>query len=162
MQVSANMAFASNNVVCDGFSPITDFDGTQYMGTWYQNGEMKKQPFTTGVETCTMAQYYNLDGTTGKFKVDNTAQDPSFGARTGVRGNVVCPDNTGNCFVSFFGKQVPVSNYRVIETDYTSYSVVYSCFEDDQQYLFFLTREPEVPVSNYRVIETDYTSYSVV
>ena len=42
--------------------------------------------------------------------------------------------------MSFFGQAPTEPNYVVIETDYESYSVVYSC-NPLKQYLWFLTRD---------------------
>ena len=43
--------------------------------------------------------------------------------------------------MSFFGAAETADNYIVIETDYTTFSVVYSCSPDDKQFLYFLTRD---------------------
>ena len=96
-----------------------------------------------------MADYYGLN-TDGYFTVYNTAQDAAFGPRTGITGTGYCPDASGQCFVTFNGAPTPTkTNYQVIETDYSSYSVVYSC-SSTKAYLWLLSREPVASDSLYK------------
>ena len=88
------------------------------------------------------AQYTGLQAD-GHFTVANTLQDAKFSPRSGVTGSGYCPDATGHCFVHFGGPQPSKPNYKVIETDYTSYSIVYSCGFVSAK-LWLLTREPIV------------------
>ena len=129
---------AASNVVCDTVTKMTNFDGAAYMGVWYEQDHVVNQGFQLDSWTCTQAKYSNLDAT-GHFTVRNTSDTASFGNPFGVTGTGYCPDKSGQCFVSFFGAKTTAPNYSVVETDYTSYSVVYQC--DSKQYLGFLTRD---------------------
>ena len=42
----------------------------------------------------------------------------------------------------WFQKWDTEPNYRIIDTDYDNYSIIYSCHEDDMQYLWFMSRQP--------------------
>ena len=36
MQYSVSTAASQNNFVCDSPKPLTDFDATKYVGTWFE------------------------------------------------------------------------------------------------------------------------------
>ena len=60
---------------------------------------------------------------------------------------MICPFTDGNCVVDFKGSPDPAapSNYKVVATDYDSYTIVYVCV---QMYMFnydivwIMTRDP--------------------
>ncbi len=135
-------SFAESNATCDQPASIPHFDGTAYMGTWYEQHHVKGQFFEPDNSTCVEAQYTGLQAD-GHFTVSNTLQDAAFDKRTGVVGQGFCPDATGHCFVHFGGPQPKKSNYKVVETDYETYSIVYSC-GFLKSFLWLLTREAVV------------------
>ena len=80
----------------------------------------------------------------GHFDVSNTSESSTqrFNKRFGVTGFVDCVDPTiASCNVTFFGNTTDYPNYRVIDTDYESYSLVYQCGGDDRASLWMITRE---------------------
>ena len=132
-------AAVSTNASCDMPPGIPNFDAQNYMGIWYEQTHTKGQWFEGDNITCAQAQYSGLQAD-GHFTVSNTNQDDVFGARTGVTGQGYCPSNDGLCFVHFGGPQPKHSNYKVVDTDYKTYSLVYAC-GPLKSYLWFLTRE---------------------
>lgn len=65
-----------------------------------------------------------------------------MGFRENTYGTGVCDPKKGACDVSFswfVGWSEP--NYKIIDTDYKSYSIVYEC-DSSSESLLFLTREP--------------------
>lgn len=134
-------SFANGFVKCDAPTPLTDFDGSRYMGTWYEQQHIKGQFFQPDDTVCVEAEYTGLSAD-GHFNVNNTEQKADFGARSGINGTGYCPDATGHCYVTFF-VEPKTPNYQVVETDYESYSIVYSC-GNFKQFLWLLTREPVV------------------
>lgn len=60
-----------------------------------------------------------------------------------ANGSGVCDSDEGNCWVKFsiFGSWEP--NYKVIDTDYDSYTIVYSC-DSFSSTMWILTREPTI------------------
>ena len=131
---------AHTNAKCDTPAKIPNFDGAAYMGTWYEQSHVKGQFFQPDDSTCVEAQYSDLQAD-GHFVVYNTMQDAKFDPRTGIKGTGYCPNGDGHCFVSFFGPTPTRSNYEVVETDYKTYSIVYSC-GPLKSFLWLLTRTP--------------------
>ena len=123
---------------------MTDFNASAYMGTWYEQVHVKDQAFEFDSWTCGQANYTDLTDD-GHFKVSNTNEFVHVHYPVGINGSVSCPVLTnGQCFVSFFGAApTPAANYIVVDTDYSTYSIVYACNgkKATKQYLWFLTRE---------------------
>jgi lipocalin len=147
-QLVQNAAIA--NFTCDNPAALTNFNGAKYMGTWYEQSHIKGQFFEPDDATCVEAIYSNLKSD-GHFVVNNTEQDAKFGPRTGITGTGYCPDATGRCYVKF-GPQLEEANvrpnYNVIDTDYTSYAVVYACGAL-HNFLWLLSREPVISDTLY-------------
>ena len=55
---------------------------------------------------------------------------------------MLCPATDGKCFVTFYPPQTPEPNYIVIDTDYETYSLVYSCHSGSTADLWVLSRSP--------------------
>ena len=137
---------------CDHPAALTDFDGARYMGTWYEQTHVKGQFFQPDDSVCTTANYSDLQ-TSGHFVVDNKTQDSISSPPGGIIGDGYCPDASGQCYVTFYvAPKKP--NYNVVETDYDSYSIVYSCGLT-KSFLWLLTREPVVSDELYNyMLET--------
>lgn len=150
---------------CPQLSAKLDFNLNQYLGHWYEI-QRYEQEFQVAME-CTTADY--------------TLADPNVARVTVVNSGVVFTGNSANAFeargvavptfpadtrnpaklnVAFFGQEPDRSNYWVLDTDYTSYSVVWSCEQTSPtsytEYAWVLSREqymtPEMYARVYRVI----------
>jgi lipocalin len=151
MEIAYQTNFASEPLAfghCDTPAGPANFDGAAYMGTWFEQQHVKNQAFQDDSTVCVTAQYEDLTAD-GHFKVRNEYQEADFGPRQGITGKGYCPTPDGVCFVNFFVEPLK-SNYRVVDTDYKTYSVVYAC--GIKQYLWLLTREPVVSDETYNMM----------
>ena len=129
--------------VCDSPAVVAPFDAQAYMGLWYEQFHVKDEYFQKNSWTCNTAVYSDLSAE-GDFNVSNTGETASqaLNKRFGVSGAGSCPDPTvAACYVAFFGHGTDYPNYNVIDTDYTSYSVVYTC-DAGKAFLWLMAREP--------------------
>jgi apolipoprotein D and lipocalin family protein len=119
---------AAPTIAFSGFGPcpsadaVENFDLESYAGLWYEIARDSSIMVETG--DCSTAQYTMFDN--GIFRVQNTEVRPD-GSVSSVAGPAYCKaDGSGNCFVRFSDYQ-PWGDYRVLDTDYETYSIVYSC-----------------------------------
>ncbi|KAF2356923.1 Lipocalin/cytosolic fatty-acid binding domain [Trinorchestia longiramus] len=139
---------------CPSQTVVENFDLSRYLGKWYENRSYFAI-FQIGGR-CTTAIY--TDAGNGLVKVENT-QINFLGKTSGVVGQakLANPESTeGKLSVSFssetpyenMANEVTDSNYWVLDTDYTSYAVVWSCRNAlifNTQFLWILTRERNPP-----------------
>lgn len=104
---------------------MDSFDLKRYTGKWYEIAREKHTPFQKG--DCTSASYSINDN--GTLKVVNSELLPNgeFNSAIGTAYSTKDPFVFEVFFSdSFFAKLFP-GDYQVVDTDYESYSVVYSC-----------------------------------
>ncbi|KAF2356922.1 Lipocalin/cytosolic fatty-acid binding domain [Trinorchestia longiramus] len=141
---------------CPSPTVVKNLDLNRYLGKWYENRRYFAI-FQIGGR-CTTAIY--TDAGNGLVKVENI-QTNLFGKRNNVVGQakLANPESTeGKLSVSFssetpyenMANEVTDSNYWVLDTDYTSYAVVWSCRNAlifNTQFLWVLTRERNPPTT---------------
>ena len=110
---------------CPNPELLEDFDKDAYLGVWYELRRAKNIPFETG--ECVTAQYSLRDD--GYIRVENTQY---YGYYTGEDsyqgGEAQAWINSwveGMLYVTFFFDIG--GRYKILDTDYTSYVVVYNC-----------------------------------
>lgn len=124
-----------------------DFDINRYMGRWYEAARMFN-PFQWG--DCTTADYsLNDDGTVKVINAQNI-----FGKLNTIEGTATkLPGTEGSLNVVFEGTpdSGDGSNYDVLDTDYDTYALVYTCsnvqvpllpIQKKIEYSWILTRDP--------------------
>lgn len=91
---------------------------------------MRDSKFYKSKGECVHVKYgENSDGT---LSVDNVMYNKRKEKFSGIQGEAYCEGTDGNCFVKF--PWIPRGPYQVLDTDYTTYSVVYTC----KDFLFVL------------------------
>jgi len=98
---------------------VGNFEGEAYMGRWFEGLRVEDMPFQHG--ECDMAEYTLQDD--GYIKVVNS--EFYGGTWKSAQGEAYC-EESGHCHVRF-SSWSPWADYKVLDTDYKSYSVVYSC-----------------------------------
>merc|ERR1712121_502260 len=101
-----------------------DFDIVKYMGKWYEQGRISNL-FQRNLK-CSTAQYTLQDS--GTVHVDNSAIDRDSGELVQAIGEGVILDASepAKLGVRFYEFQ-PYAPYWVIDTDYDTYTFVWSC-----------------------------------
>ncbi|CAG5005077.1 unnamed protein product [Parnassius apollo] len=117
---------------CDLNIPVvTNFSLSQYLGLWH---DIESYPNVFQFGTCSNA-YYTLNGTV--VDVYNTqVVNQSLATIDGVATLVSDPENSAKIVVTFpiAGTNLTTStDYWVLSTDYTSYALVYSCRNLDDE-----------------------------
>ena len=105
---------------CPDVDLMANFDPSQYTGTWYEIYRDAATPFEKD-QDCVTATYGEYSDTA--VTVYNRASYSS-GKVNDISGIASC--HGAKCKVKF-NWFIPSGNYWVVDTDYTSYSVVYSC-----------------------------------
>ena len=124
---------------CQPHDSLTDFNAELYMGTWFEQVHTVGSAFQSSTDVCGQAIYSDLTDD-GHFSIYNSAQKTLDKPRSGVHGDGYCPDSTGGCYVHFYGPGKDRPNYTVIDTDYSTYTVVYAC-SIRQENVWLITRD---------------------
>ena len=104
---------------CPDMPTKASFDLNQYTGVWYEQKRDKSILYEYG--ECVQAGYSKRDD--GLINVHNSQFNAFSGKLDDVKGTAEC--NGAKCLVGFF--LFRNGDYQIIDTDYTNYSVVYSC-----------------------------------
>merc|ERR1712037_985027 len=138
----SSLQFSSAFIVRAGLCPeyvrgMTSFDKDAYLGQWYEysnvfefyedlpfGGKCVRATYTDeGDEVGVLNEFVSEVTGYGNIKGSARFANPSSG-----RGELIVSFNPfGRKKRSLFGDGTPQANYKVVKTDYTSYSVVYNC-----------------------------------
>ena len=120
------------------------FDLDAYLGLWYEQRRDKECSYEDGI--CNTAQYSLTDDPDTIRVRNNELDDGVWGGGTG-KAFVVDPSKDEGYLKVKFVPLVPAGDYKIMETDYTNYTVLYTCTgflgAYSVEYVWILTREPE-------------------
>lgn len=138
---------------CPKFDYALDtFNTEEYLGKWYEIARHKSTPFQKG--ECTTAEYSINES--GNIKVNNT--EFVNGKYNSILGEAVKTEDQFRLKVSFgdsFVSKLFKGDYRVVDTDYKSYALVYSCTDfifGKFYFVWVLAREPVLPEATLQKI----------
>jgi len=137
---------------CPDVQVKKDFDLSKYVGVWYEI-EKNPVPFEAGLK-CNTANYTQQQD---YVTVVNTGIKKRNGQVSSIEGKATVPnkDVPAKLKVKFNGMPFE-ANYWVLDTDYTTYSIVYSCFSVfdffNAEFLWILSRTPALENSTHENI----------
>jgi len=135
-------------------------DVNKYLGLWY---EIERFPAIFEGDNCGTANYTLNDQ--GNIKVVNGYVDEK-GAHTAVgEAKQVDPTVDEAALEVKFSNVGPAGDYRVVETDYDNYSLVFSCRDLAHivyaEFAWILTRDPQPDPNTISRLKTTLASYNV-
>jgi len=138
---------------CPKVTTKANFDIQSYMGRWY---DIEKYPNSFQNGKCGIANYTLL--TDGTVKVNNTEIGKDGAPHTSIGQARPDPGATEASRLQLrFSSWQPWGKYWVLDTDYKTFSVVYSCSNyliNRVEFLFVLGRTPKLAPEVYHHINS--------
>ena len=130
---------ASCTGIPENVSPVTGFDVSRYLGSWYEIARLDHS-FERGLEQVTAEYSLRADG---GIRVVNRGFDSASNRWEEADGKAyfIGPDDVGRLKVSFFGPFYGA--YNIIELDKQDYRYALVC-GPNKKYLWILAREPSL------------------
>ncbi|XP_034834497.1 apolipoprotein D-like [Maniola hyperantus] len=142
---------------CPDVAVTTDFDASRYLGKWYE-AEKYFAAFEFGGK-CITANYGLKDN--GVVSVLNKQISTYTGMKSAIEGEAMQVSRSDEAKLSVRFPSLPVNiaaPYWVVDTDYDSYSLVWSCYDFGifhTRNAWILTRERNPPME---VLDKVYTA----
>jgi len=145
---------------CPKVTTKANFDLNAYMGRWY---DIEKYPNSFQDGSCGIANYTLL--TDGTVKVNNTEVAKNGLPHTAIGQARPTPGSSdpGRLQLRFSSWQ-PWGKYWVLDTDYKTFSVVYSCSNylvNRVEFLFVLGRTPKLAPEVYSHINSLLAGFKI-
>merc|ERR1712142_905177 len=121
-----------------------NFDFFKYSGKWYL-GYKTDNPFLGDMYRCIESDYRYMGPAIKGFNVKTSGRTKSF-KKAEQNGELRSPQEFEDASMSVSFPNTFPANYQVIDTDYTSYSCVYSCTTTSNfkaEFGFVFARNPE-------------------
>ncbi|EFN80482.1 Apolipoprotein D [Harpegnathos saltator] len=111
---------------CPEYVPMANFDLKRFMGVWYESERYFQ--LSEVVSRCVMTNYTR--GADGKYRVSNQVTNRFTGIKRILEGEIkpaASKAEEGKLLVRYTIPLAPETKYSVLETDYDSYAVLWSC-----------------------------------
>ncbi|XP_068619279.1 bilin-binding protein-like [Battus philenor] len=134
----AVLALASAEVIFEGpcpeVKPVRDFEFEAYQGTWYEIAKYPNAGEEGAKGKCTVAEY-TVDGDKGKVRNTHVVD----GIRSYIEGDLTLVGPSKVMLTYTFNGLSKNSFLTVLDTDYKSYALGYSCkyFKDGNKHQVF-------------------------
>ena len=136
---------------CQEPDVIQNFEVASYLGRWYEIYRDADDTFEYGI--CNTANYSLRDD--GDIRVRNNEFYPDTQTWGGGEGKAfqVYPSADDGYLKVKFGPLIPAGDYKILYTDYTSVTVIYTCLGlgdfASREYVWILSRTPQVPEASW-------------
>ncbi|XP_055546319.1 apolipoprotein D-like [Wyeomyia smithii] len=140
------------SMVSEKLPVVKNFELEKYLGKWYEI-ERYEQDYQRNME-CVTVEYSQGEGNQS-FEFKNKGLLPEKNAYASFSGSGILSDPTaeplvGKLNISYGIKHAGDSNYWIMDTDYTSFALIYSCVPivDTASVIegyWLLSRMPELP-----------------
>lgn len=138
LAISFGVTGCASKKIASGISPVKNFDGEQYLGTWYEIARMDTV-FERGLFNVTATYSFNDDGSIKVLNRGYKLSDNEWKSIVG-KARFVGEESTGHLQVSFFGPFF--ASYVVYELEETyQYAFVSGA---NKKVLWLLARKPNV------------------
>ncbi|CAH2044969.1 unnamed protein product, partial [Iphiclides podalirius] len=119
---------------CPDVTPVKNFEFEAYQGTWYEIARYPNAGEEGGKGKCTTAEY-SVDGDKGKVKNTHVYN----GVKYYIEGDLTLVAPSKVMLTYTFGGVSKNSYLTVLDTDYKSYAIGYSCkyFKDGNKHQVF-------------------------
>ena len=128
---------------CQQPDVVQNFDLTDYLGTWYEAVRDQGTWYERGI--CVTAQYSALEDGTVRVQNDIWQEDKQKWQAVTISAEVADPSKDEGYLL------VGGSDYKVISTDYTGYTLIYCCQElgkfASSEQVWILVRDPTTDLS---------------
>ena len=144
-----------------------NFDLNRYLGLWYESRRDTDCAYESGI--CVTASYsMNADGTVRVRNNEWMEETNEWSGGTGQAFEVDPSKDEGYLKVKF-GRFIPAGDYKILETDYDNYTVVYGCSGIPNtyniEYAWILTRDANpsqaIVDKGLEVIRTKIPTYNM-
>ena len=143
----AGGAMGISNAACVPIDLKADLELEQLMGSWYMYKQSVSFPYGRG-STCGTSYYTKLDSSTNDFyayinamKNDATPDQELVE----MNGAIKCSNyESGRCYLELPYALAPPAHYDILDTDYTSYLITWSCqgMISANNWIWIYTRDP--------------------
>lgn len=107
---------------CPSPAVVQPFDVSRYIGQWWEIARVKDVPYQAATRCVTATYGLNSDGTVSVVNSNYDGDEYKT-----VTGYAKCVGDSAQCSVKF-SYFAPGGDYEVLDTDYDSYAVVWSCY----------------------------------